>query len=951
MNSHVSSAIACSLAWVWCLTPVTGFAADTSPALATAMGRLISGRCLECHAADRRGGLDLRSRELALTGGDSGPAVVPEKPDDSLLFEQVNAGTMPPKHPLSDAERKLVRDWIAAGAPYPAERLDPFAVSTEKRAGYDWWSLQSVQHHAVPAVKNAAAVRTPIDAFLLSKLEQHQLTFSPPASRADYLRRVMYDLTGLLPTYAEIQEFEADASPDAVESMIDRLLASPHYGERWGRHWLDVVRYAESNGFERDRIRTNFWPYRDYVIRSFNRDQPYDEFIREQLAGDALPGASSEAQIATGFLVAGPKNDVGTVSELEQLRTRQDELDDYVTATSITFLGLTVGCARCHDHKFDPIPSRDYYALTSVFSGLGRGDHAIATPAERLSRDALVAPIQARLAANQQGLDQILNPARERLLAERSKSKGELPPVNPQRNEEPIAPTRVKFVQFTIRGTLDGANPCVDEFEIYGSNRDQNLAASQRGTTATASSLLPGYPIHQIPHVNDGISGNSHSWISNEPGKGWIKLELPEPELIERIVWGRDREARFSDRLATDYEISGSLDGEKWTVLCNSKRRPLPKGGVGKIEDAEVVASLATELRDQYVKLDAERTGLRKQLAAIPALPTAYVAADSAPQPAFVLSRGDVRSRRDPVTPAALTAVRQTSPDLLPPSNDSGPQRRLRLAEWIADPRNPLTSRVWVNRVWQYHFGTGLVASPNDFGFNGDRPSHPELLDWLAADFVAQGMTTKRLHRMIVLSAAYRQSAASNPAAQAVDGGNRWLWRMSPRRLTSESLRDAILQASGQLDRRMGGPSYALFEYRDGNVPDYVLKDTGDPQTWRRGVYAYNIRTFQSPLMSAFDCPDPSVQTARRTESITALQALSLMNNTFVFSQADKLAQRVRTTAGDDAGRQAVETFRTILGRDPQPQELPVTTAFVRQHGLVHLCRVLLNSNELLYVR
>jgi cytochrome c553 len=334
-------------------------------------------RCLRCHGSDRKGGLDLRSSTTALAGGESGVAIEPGKPDDSLLIEYIASGEMPPKQPLPKEEIAALEKWIRTGAWFPDRQLDPYALSSEHRAGYDWWSLQPFARPQPPVVKQTELVRHDIDRFVLAKLETHGLSFASPADRAAYIRRVTYDLTGLLPTYDEVQAFVGDQRPDAYETLVDHLLASPHYGQRWGRHWLDVVRFAESNGFERDRIRRNSWPYRDYVIRAFNDDKPYDQFIVEQIAGDALDPDNAEYRVATGFLAAGPKNDVDTISPLEKMQTRQDELDEFVVATGTTFLGLTVGCARCHDHKFDPIPARNYYSLTAVFSGCDHDASAV----------------------------------------------------------------------------------------------------------------------------------------------------------------------------------------------------------------------------------------------------------------------------------------------------------------------------------------------------------------------------------------------------------------------------------------------------------------------------------------------------------------------------------------------------------------------------------------------
>ncbi len=922
---------------------------------------LIVRRCLECHAAEARGGLDMRTREMLLKGGETGAVVVPGKPDESLLFEHVSSSYMPPKKPLTAAEIGVLKTWIERGAYFPDRALDLYRYGTERRAGYDWWSLQAVARPSVPDMHSTGRQRTPIDGFVLAKLKEAGLSFSEPADRATYIRRVTYDLHGLPPTYEDVQAFVSDTRPDAYEILIDRLLASARYGERWGRHWLDIVRFAESNGFERDRIRPNFWRYRDYVISAFNTDLPYNEFVREQLAGDALRPNDPQALIATGFLVAGPKNDVGTVSELEKMMTRQDELDEYVIATGTTFLGLTVGCARCHDHKFDPIPTRDYYSFTSIFSGLDRTDNIVAPPEEKARHAAATGAVQKRIDAAKSEIAKVLGPVREVLVAEAAAERAKtpqtdkLPSVNFAKNEDAFAPVIARFLRFEIKATT-GSEPCLDELEVYGSNPKLNLALASAGAKAAASSLLPGFPIHQVPHLIDGKVGNSSSWISNEPGKGWAQIEFPRPVEISRVVWGRDRDGVYQDRLATDYAVSVSSDGQSWMMVSNGDRRrpfqPGSKPGV-EIPVEQVVARLNAEQRTTYDRLVKEQTAAEAELKAIPSLPVSYSALDGAVQPAFILRRGNVRDRQDSVEPKALSAVTALDPNLMSKDQDSGPVRRLRLAEWIVDPRNPLTARVIVNRVWQYHFGQGIVDTPSDLGFNGDRPSHPQLLDWLAHDLIDHGWKLKRLHRLIVLSDVYRQSSQSRPEAAAKDGNNRLLWRMNPQRLDAESLRDSVLQASGQLDLQMGGPSYRMFNYRDGNVPDYQLLEKPGRETWRRGVYMFNIRTFQEPLMSVFDCPDPSVQTPRRGQSTTALQALSLMNNPFVFDQSRALAERVIRVAGQQASveQQVQSAYRLAYARDPLPGETNGAVEFIKQADLFSLCRVLLNSNEFLYVR
>jgi len=827
----------------------------------------------------------------------------------------------------------------------------------------DLWSLRPIHQPAQPALHpdHRQRVRTPIDRFVMARLANGGLDLSPPADRATYLRRVSLDLIGLLPTPIEVQEFLRDSRTDACERTVDRLLASPHYGERWGRHWLDVVRYAESNGFERNKLRDNFWRYRDYVIESFNRDKPYDQFVREQLAGDALEPGNPEYLIATGFLVAGPKNDVQTDSELQRMKRRQDEIDEFVRVTSTTLFGLTVGCGRCHDHKYDPISSRDYYGLAAVFSGLDRLDKVVASQVERERHAVRVAAAQRQVDTKNAELEETLGQVRKRLVVKRQGASAKekvRPAVAFGRNEEPFESVYATHVRIEIKETTGSAKPCLDEFEVYGADRNRNLALVRAGARASASSVVPNNAFHQVHHLNDGLYGNAHSWVSNEQETGRVTIDLGGRKRVQLVVWGRDRTGVYKDRLAVRYriEVSDETTERGWTTVSSSEtrapfsnaatRRRVRKG----IHEKDVVAMMTPAEIARYHSLRAELMRFEEKLKTLPPLASSYVVHDQPPQTTFVLDGGDVRARGREVGPRALAAVKSLDPNLLPKGADSGPRRRLRLAEWMVDPKNPLLSRVFVNRVWQYHFGTGIVTTPNDFGFNGDRPSHPKLLDWLAVDFMQHSWSMKELHRRIVLSAVYRQGSHYNSKAAARDGANRLLWRVVPRRLEAETIRDTILQVSGQLDGALGGPSFRLFRYIDGNVPEYVLLEDPGRETWRRAVYMYNIHTFGSPLMRAFDCADAMLQVPRRVHSVTALQALSLMNNRFVFEQAELFAKRVAVAAGNRPEEQAVEAYRIALLREPTVTERQAASGFVREHGLLSLCRVLLNTNEFLYV-
>jgi hypothetical protein len=859
---------------------------------------------------------------------------------------------MPPKHPLPDSEVRILEQWVRRGADLPKRSLDLYSFSTDRRAGYDWWSLQPVVKPRLPVSKQLPGL-DPIDAFVLDKLSAAQLAFSPKASRRDFIRRVCIDLTGLPPSYDEVVAFEKDASPQAADRLVDRLLASSAYGERWGRHWLDVVHFAESHGFERDRIRESSWPYRDYVIEAFNSDMPFDQFVREQIAGDAYAPSEPRGAVALGFLAAGPKNDVGTISELEKLTTRQDELDDFVVSSMTTFVGLSVGCARCHDHKFDPIPAKDYYQLTAIFSGLDQKEMESASPVQRAQRAATLAALEVQRLAAKGAIARLIDPAKKELLA-RSRSgsaPATLPAVVATENEDSFDPVDARFLRFTVERTNTGNEPAVDELQAFGDDPAKNLAVAANGGVASASSLLPGFAIHQIGHLNDDKADNDHSWISAEPNSGWAQIAWRRPQRLRRVVWSRDRSRRFADRLPTEYRLEASLDGKTWRRVSGSDRRAPVGGDIAAQQlDEQALALLTDSQRREVDAWIGKLAELESAIKQVPSLPVSYSVRDGKTTDAFRLNRGDVRQRAEKVEPGVLSAIRGVEYRIPAGEADTGPRRRKELAQWLTNPKNPLTARVFVNRVWHYHFGQGLVATPSDFGFNGDRPSHPELLDWLAADFMENGWKIKRLHKQIVLSQVYGQSSQSRDEAAAKDGSNRLLWRMSPRRMEAEALRDAVLLASGSLDRTMGGPSARLFRYRDGNVPDYLLLERQPPETWRRGVYLFNVRSFREPLLAAFDCPDPAVATPKRERSTTALQALSLMNSTFMVEQSDRFAARILREAGPESPAQAARAYRIAFSRDPSEKEKTDASEFIGEHGLAALCRVLYNASEFLYV-
>lgn len=701
------------------------FAADIAP--------IFQDSCVSCHGAEKeKAGLRLDDRTLALRGGDQGPAIVPGDSAASLLVKLVSGADedriMPAKGArLTAAQIGLLRAWIDQGARWPEAAA---AGNRDPRLGH--WALQPPQRYSPPIVSDPAWRENVIDAFVLARLETKNLKPSPEADRATLIRRMSFDLTGLPPAPDEVDAFVNDASPNALAQLVDRLLDSPRYGERWARHWLDVARFCESQGFERDKIRPHSWRYRDYVIDSLNADKPYDEFVREQIAGDVLPNVTNDRIVATGFLVAGPYDEVGLnqKSRIMRSRAREEELEDVVSVVGQTFLGLTVNCARCHSHKFDPITHEDYYRLKAVFEGVRPGD-----------RD--------------------------------------------------------------LRGSI---NP-------------------------TAVKAAP-----------------------------------------------KDK------------------------------------------------------------KKQAEG-------------PKAYAAIPSQPKPTHRLARGDAGKPREAVSPAGLSAIAAPSPDFGLQPDAPEAQRRVRFARWITDPQNPLISRVMVNRVWSHHFGAGIVSTPNDFGFSGGRPSHPELLDRLAVEFIENRWSLKWLHKRILLSRTYRQSSAHNPTAAGIDADNRLLWRHLPRRLEAEAVRDAILAVSGQLNLRMGGPGYMPWNLRIDNTHFYEWEDKLGEDFNRRTVYRLGVQSARDPLLDSLDCPDLSTKTPVRASTTTPIQALALMNNSVVQRQSHHFAERLVTLAPGNPSAQITQAYLLAYGRPASETELALVAPAAKEHGLSTICWAIFNSSEFVYLR
>ncbi|MCI0743861.1 MAG: DUF1549 and DUF1553 domain-containing protein [Verrucomicrobia subdivision 3 bacterium] len=862
-----------------------------------------------------------------------------------------------------------------------------------------WWSLQPLRKPELPAVKMRGWVRTPVDRFILAKLEENSLEPSRGAEKRTLLRRVYFDLTGLPPTPEEMEAFLADRSPDAYEKVVQRLLASPRYGERWARYWLDIAHYAETHGHDQDRPRTNAWPWRDYVVRAFNEDKPYPRFVEEQIAGDALFPDEPQAVVAMGFLATGPWDESSLRDIREDTIDRQIarylDRDDIVTTTMNTFVSSTVQCARCHDHKFDPISQEEYYGLQAVFAATDKADRAYDADTQTHARRRKL--LERKRAIERK--DPALLPGMQQADFRREVSAWEM-----QRSEIKWAVLRPSSVTAASNSTLtaqadgavlaSGAAPEADTYTV-------NAQGAFRGVTAIRLEVLtdgglpakgPGRAENGNFHLTDfrvmatregernafpvgsaSAGFDQKDWeiskaIDKDPKSGWgihpqegkshsAVFELKEPMTLEA---GTTLTCVLEQNHGRRHVIG------RFRLAVTSAARPMSPWiapeEIAKILDvpaAERTAEQGIELGWYFLRQKVEH-----EIAQLPPAKLIYAGASDfpadgsfkpalGPRPVHVLKRGDIRRPGELATPGTMGCVPGLAPQFrLANANDEG-SRRAALAKWITSPTNTLTWRSIANRVWQYHFGRGIVETPNDFGRMGAQPTHPELLDWLATQLLENGGSLKQLHRLIVSSAVYQQSCADNPKFAAIDSGNRYLWRMNRTRLDAEAVRDAVLQMSGKLDLAMGGPSAQQFVMSPGihvtpNV-DYAKFDVDSRASCRRSIYRFIFRTVPDPFMDSLDCADPSQLTPARNVSMTALQALAMLNNHFMVRQSEHLAERLGRME-TKLDRQINLLYELALGRPPRPDELRDVADYTWKHGLANACRVILNSNEFMFV-
>ncbi len=938
-----------------CAEEPASFVEDIAP--------LLEKHCIRCHSpGNPKGHLSLDSSKHLTENN----YLSPGKPESSYLLEQISSsdGTKPamPKEgePLSKSEIDMFRRWIKQGAVWPEDVV----VREKSKADGSWWSLQPLNITSPSTLDQApdAWKSNVIDRFIFAKLLEKDLAPNPRASRRDLIRRATFDLTGLPPTPDEVDQFLKDESPQAYDQLLDRLLASPQFGERWGRHWLDVVRFGESNGFERNVLINELWPFRDYVIQSINEDKPFNQFIREHIAGDVIGQGIPESEIGSAFLVAGPYDDVGNQDAEQAAQIRANTIDEMIRSSAEAFLGLTIGCARCHDHKFDPILQRDYYSWYATFSGVRHGSRVVATEEQKKEQQAKIQPLTEQRTKLTEQLTRLNNEILQRGIAKlpEYEMKWAREPVSRLGTEETFEPVEVKFVRLVSEGqdsNIANRNSFgIDEFEIWSAEASpRNVALASQGAKASgASRHIEDFPAAYGPHIAiDGKTGERFLATG-----GTLTIEVPEPIRINRLFFSSARnepnpaQRKFS--FVGEYRIESSLDGKAWSEIASSHtRKPINTQHrdhrLRTLEETQ-------EDRQRIAELNRNLAKVNQQLAAIPPLPKIWVGnrvASDAKGPFHIFLGGSPQRRGEEVVPASLTVLSDddSKPKYQLKAEAPESERRESLANWIASDQNPLTPRVLANRIWHYHFGTGIVETPSDFGYMGAKPSHPELLDWLAKQLIDNNWKLKSIHKQIMLSQTYQQSSNYREAAAQVDGDARLLWRFSPRRLSAEEIRDTILMVSGQLNHKMGGPGFRLYHFMQDNVCTYSPLDNHGPETYRRAVYHQNARASVVDLMTDFDQPDCAFSISRRAETTTPLQALTMLNHSFTMDMSNSLAQRVTKETNDDLEQQINLIFSLCYNRSPTTEELAASKEMIQETSLAKFCRVILNTSEMIYVK
>jgi hypothetical protein len=971
-------------------TATINFARDVQPILAS--------KCIRCHGPEtHEAGLRLDDRKVAASDLESGHrAVVPGQPAESEILRRITADEserMPPAEPpLDEKHVTTLRKWIAEGATWP-----------------DHWAYQPLTAITPPKLDDAALeawCQTPIDRFIVAELAKRGLHPSPEADRRTFLRRLYFDVIGLPPSTAEADAFLNDASPDAHEKLVDRLLASPQYGERWARHWMDVVHYADSHGFEHDMPR-QMWPYRDYLVNAFNSDMPYAQFIREQLAGDVLAPGDPHALTATGFLATGPWDQ----SALQSSQTETDDYkisqyldrDDIVSTIMSTFVSSTVHCARCHDHKFDPISQADYYSLQTVVSGIDKA-------AREYDPDPKVAKQRRELIARQAELKRQLEKQDPVLLLPEVQAK-----VATWENEystydadwkvlDPVEARSAKGAILVKQSdqSITSTGPCPDK-DVYTviahvnaqtvkSLRlevmtDPNLPLGGPGRQGNGNLHLTELVVTAAPVANPSAVQTvalvrPHADFNQMPGwtiddsldhmaeTGWGIY--PEVGKTHTAIFELDQPIEAKEPMALKFELRQELGRQhligrfRLSVRGNVPPRAFERSTFPASVSATLAVAPEQRNDSQRILLAGfyQQRTIEEKFASLPVPQTVYCGTNQfkasgglvpspAPRPVYLLDRGDIKSPKALANPGTLSCVTGLPGELHVADVNNEGQRRVALANWLADPKNSLTWRSIANRLWQYHFGQGLVDTPNDFGRMGSAPTHPELLDWIAVTLRDNGGSLKAIHRLILTSAVYRQSSTRSAAAAEIDADNRYLSRMNVCRLDAECVRDAMLKLSGQLNPAAGGPPDKQFrEVKvSGMRPeaDYQNFDVNNPANNRRGIYRFILRTMPDPLMNALDCPDGTQLVPTRNVSITALQALAMVNDKFVIRQSEHIAGKI-AAQNKELSAQVTALYRILLCRLPRDDERAAVAAYAQQHGLANACRFVMNTNEFVFV-
>ena len=875
--------------------------------------------CIDCHGPDdQESGFRVDSRLAMLRGGDYGePGITPGDLLKSTLITVVSYEdedfAMPPDGKIDDEQIELLKRWVAEGAVWPGQMDEEI-----KREKSDHWSFQKVERPTVPEVDSSFPVHNEIDQFLQFELKDKGITPSDEADARTLIRRASIVLTGLPPTPDQVAQFQTDHAKDsnqAYKKLVDRLLASPHFGERWSQHWLDVIRWAETNGSESNMYRKNAWLYRDYVTQAFNDDKPYDLFVKEQIAGDTVGMGE-----ATGFLVAGPHVPAATVGREESAKrqARADRMDEVMQTVGASMMGMTIGCARCHNHKFDPISISDYYAMTAAFGDVEFGsrfpEYSEGHPRFEKAKEVWPQIEKQRDIIRKSGP-----------WIEKSLGYDEL-----HFYAKETTGIRIEFLWPNIR---------IDELEFFGKKHgDVSLIHKDRVAAVRQNEELE--LIKEFPVLNDGLYGTMGWQVKSGKGskqRPWLEFDFDSPKSVDRMRISTNRE----DSMEIEYlnKLNPKNFGEYIVKIRDAN------GEWQQVAHSKNIAN-KNKQKPERTKAIAEIQRLLDVLAEDGPKPS-FVARFVEPGKTHVLRRGSPENKGDEVGPAGLVEL---DGDLGVDADAAGEDRRAAFANWLIRDEHPLTSRVMVNRIWHHVFGQGIVTTTSDFGKAGAAPTHPELLDWLASDFMqpsdGEAWSVKRMIRSMVMSHAFRQQSLPREDCLAADAGSSLLWRYPPKRVEAEVIRDSILQASGKLDDSIGGKSYRIHNVKKRYAQRVVL-DNHSEKTWRRLLYQERMRRVDDQNFTAFDFPDCGQIKARRPVSTTPLQALNLMNSDFVVQQSELIAERAEAESGDEA---LTRCFELILNREPTKEEVELCSAIAKEESLAIVCRALLNSNEFAFL-